>query len=108
MPETTTLRFEVDERRAARVPTHMLAELRCDRASAEQVIITDMTNFGCRVTVARLVTIGTFVTIAIPDFVEIPGWVAWSTDTALGVDFSHPLPDAVRVHVVALGFVKAA
>jgi hypothetical protein len=49
------------------------------------------------------VTVGTFVTLAIPTFVEMFGWVAWSTDHALGISFSHALPPAVLDHVVGLG-----
>lgn len=97
-----------DERRATRMPTRLRAGLRCDKAPTQQVVVTDMTNFGCRIEAIRKITVGTFVTVAIPEFVDIFGWVAWSTDTALGVDFSHPLPDAVRTHVVALGFGKVA
>lgn len=108
MPPAVTPPALVDERRAVRVPTELVAGLRWGEALPENVIVTDMTNFGCRIATICGVSIGTFVTVAIPEFVEIPGWVAWSTDTAMGVDFSHPLPDAVRAHVVALGFGKAA
>jgi hypothetical protein len=105
MAQATAQTLDVDERRAVRVATRLPAGLRCDKAPTQQVIVTDMTNNGCRITIDRRVTVGTFVTVTVPDFIEISGWVAWSSQTALGVDFSHPLPDAVRAHVVALGLL---
>lgn len=62
-----------------------------------------MTRSGCRVLIQRRVSVGTFVTLVIPTFVEVFGWVAWSNDHALGIDFSHTLPSAVLAHVVELG-----
>lgn len=94
---------EADERREPRVSLRRRAVLKCDRTPTQQVIATDITRIGCRVVIQRRVSVGTFVTLFIPDFVEVFGWVAWSDDHALGIDFSHILPPAILVHIVSLG-----
>jgi hypothetical protein len=30
----------------------------------------------------------------------VPGWVAWSSPEAIGIDFSHPLPNRVLECVI--------
>ena len=95
-----------DERAERRVSLRLCAVLKCDKTPLQQVIATDMTRTGCRAIIQRRVSVGTFVTLAIPTFVEVSGWVAWSTDHALGINFSHALPPAVLAHVVKLGPVK--
>ena len=96
----------LDERAEKRVSLRLRAVLRCDKTPTQQVIATDITRTGCRAIIQRRVTVGTFVTLAIPTFVEMFGWVAWSTDHALGISFSHALPPAVLDHVVGLGPVR--
>lgn len=92
-----------DERAERRVSLRLRAVLKCDRTPIQEVIATDFTRTGCRAVIQRHVSVGTFVTLAIPTFVEVFGWVAWSTDHALGINFSHALPPAVLAHVVRLG-----
>ena len=93
----------LDERAAPRVGLRLRAVLKCDKTPTQQVIATDITRTGCRAAIQRRVSVGTFVTLAIPEFVEVFGWVAWSNDYALGINFSHTLPPAVLAHVVSLG-----
>ena len=93
----------LDERRDSRVSVRLSAILKCDRTPTQRVIATDITRSGCRVIIQRRVSVGTFVTLAIPSYVDIFGWVIWSDDRALGIDFSHALPPAVLAHIVRLG-----
>lgn len=95
----------LDERAERRVSLRLRAVLKCDKTPTQQVIATDFTRTGCRAVIQRRVSVGTFVTLAIPTFVEVFGWVAWSTDHALGINFSHNLPPPVLAHVVGLGSV---
>lgn len=82
---------------------HLSATLSCEKTPLQQVIATDITRLGCRVTLQQNISVGTFVTLAIPAFVELFGWVAWSGPHVAGIDFSHPLPPAVLEHVIRLG-----
>ena len=93
----------LDERKAARVPLRLTAVLRCDRHPTQQVSVIDLTRFGCQIVTHRRVTAGTFVTLDIPDYVDLFGWVAWTHDCKLEVDFAHPLPPAVMDHITRLG-----
>lgn len=93
----------LDERVALRAPIRLMATLKSDKIPLWPVEVTDVTQLGCRIAVPERVSVGTFVTLAIPTFVDLVGWVAWSTNTALGIDFSHPLPSGVLEHVVKLG-----
>lgn len=95
--------LDINERTQPRVSLRLIAVLKCDKTPIQQVIATDITRSGCRVLIHQRVSVGTFVTLAIPTFVEMFGWVAWSNDHALGIDFSHTLPPAVLAHVVGLG-----
>jgi hypothetical protein len=93
----------LDERTEPRLSLRLRAVLKCDKTPAQQVIATDITRTGCRSMIQRRVSVGTFVTLEIPDFVEVFGWVAWGNDYAVGIDFSHALPPAVLAHIVGLG-----
>lgn len=90
----------LDERKLPRSPVQLRATLRCDKTPEWSVEVTDMTELGCRVAVPERLSVGTFVTLSIPTFVDVVGWVVWTTDAALGIDFSHPLPRGVLEHVV--------
>jgi hypothetical protein len=94
---------DLDERKVHRLPVRLPATLKCDKTPDWQVEVADFTQLGCRVAVPQRVSVGTFVTLTIPMFVDLVGWVAWTTDDALGIDFSHPLPSDVLAHVVQLG-----
>lgn len=71
-----------------------------DKFGTQPVRITDCTALGCRIKTPLTVTVGTFVHVAIPNFAEVPGWVAWSSSEAIGVDFSHPLPNRVLEYII--------
>lgn len=105
-PNSFNAAFDVpgsDGRRDSRVTVRLSAVLKCDRTPTQQVIATDITRSGCRVIIQRRVSVGTFVTLAIPSYVDVFGWIAWSDDRVLGIDFSHALPPAVLAHIVRLG-----
>ena len=89
-----------DERKAVRIPVNWAATVAADKFGIEAVRITDCTRLGCRIETRLAVSIGTFVHVAIPQFAEVPGWVAWSSPEAIGVDFSHPLPNRVLEFIV--------
>jgi hypothetical protein len=36
----------------------------------------------------------------VPKFTNVQGWVAWSSPTAIGVDFAHPLPSRVLEYII--------
>jgi hypothetical protein len=89
-----------DERQAVRIPVAWDATLAADKFGQEEVRISDCTPLGCRIETRLAVTVGTFVHVAIPRFAEVPGWVAWSSPDAIGIDFSHPLPKRVLDHII--------
>ena len=92
-----------DERKAARVPLRLAVVMKCDKHPTQQVTLTDLTRFGCQVATHRRVTVGTFVTLDIPGYVDVFGWVAWTHGSKLGIDFAHALPPGVMAHIASLG-----
>jgi hypothetical protein len=89
-----------DERKAVRIPVDWSATVAADKFGTEAVRISDCTRLGCRIETRLAVTIGTFVHVAIPNFADVPGWVAWSSSEAIGIDFSHPLPNRVLEYII--------
>lgn len=89
-----------DERKAVRTTVDWAATIAADKFGSEAVRITDCTELGCRIETRLAVTIGTFVNVAISNFADVPGWVAWSSPEAIGVDFSHPLPAHVLEYII--------
>jgi hypothetical protein len=89
-----------DERRAVRIPVDWTATVAADTSETQAVRITDCTQLGCRIETRLKVAVGTFVQVAIPLFADVPGWVAWSTPEAIGIDFSHPLPNRVLEYLI--------
>lgn len=90
----------LEERKAVRIPVDWAATVAADKFGSETVRITDCTQLGCRIETSLAVTTGTFVHVAIPNFADVPGWVAWSSPEAFGVDFSHPLPNRVLEYII--------
>jgi len=84
-----------DERQLVRIPVAWNATISADKFDEQLVCISDCTARGCRVETRLAVTVGTFVHLTIPRFATVPGWVAWSSPEAIGIDFSHPLPNRV-------------
>lgn len=62
--------------------------------------IADITHLGCRIQADDLPSVGTYVTVVIPQFAGVAGWVAWRKNGEAGLDFGHPLPDAVLDEVL--------
>jgi hypothetical protein len=91
-----------DERKAVRIPVNWPATVTADKFDTQAVRISDCTKLGCRIETPLAVTVGTFVHVAIPNFADVPGWVAWSSPEAIGVDFGHPLPDRVLEYIIDL------
>lgn len=98
-PDYPSWRAE-DERKAVRIPVNWAATVAADKFETQAVRITDCTRLGCRIETRLAVSIGTFVHVAIPNFADVPGWVVWSSPEAIGVDFSHPLPNRVLEYVI--------
>jgi len=89
-----------DERRAVRILVAWTATLSADHFSEQAVRISNCTARGCRIETPLALPVGTFVSVTIPEFTAVPGWVAWSSSEAIGIDFSHPLPSRVLAYVV--------
>ena len=62
--------------------------------------ILDFTHLGCRFRSEEAPSMGSHVSVIVPGFAEVAGWIAWRPDGQAGVDFAHPLPDAVLQEVV--------
>jgi hypothetical protein len=90
-----------EERTADRVAVSWPASISSRKVAAEPCRIVDITHLGCRVQWASAITVGAQVTIAVADFAELAGWVAWHKGNEIGVDFSHPLPAQVLEGMIA-------
>jgi hypothetical protein len=89
-----------EQRHAVRIVVDWEASVGAEKFGTRPVIITDCTNRGCRIETDLAVTVGTFIHIAVPQFTDVTGWVAWSSADAMGVDFSHPLPSRVLEYII--------
>lgn len=89
-----------DERKEVRIPVDWAGTVAADKFGTETVRVTDCTRLGCRIETRLAVTIGTFVHVAIPNFADVPGWVAWSSPDAIGIDFSHAIPNRVLEYII--------
>jgi hypothetical protein len=89
-----------EQRQAVRIVVDWAASVAADKFGSKTVRITDCTNRGCRIETDLAVTVGTFVNVIIPQFTDVPGWVAWSSPDAMGIDFSHPLPRRVLEYII--------
>jgi hypothetical protein len=96
----TTAWLEKERRQAVRIIVNWSASLTVDELGAKRVRITDCTSRGCRIETDLAAAVGTFVYIALPLYTEVPGWVAWSSSDALGIDFSQPLPSRVLEYII--------
>jgi len=89
------------ERQAERLTVKWEATVACMKFDPEPCAVLDITHLGCRLQLSRDVTVGTYITVRVPDFANIEGWVAWSKAQQIGVDFSHPLPAAIVSEIMA-------
>lgn len=60
----------------------------------------DITHLGCRIRIERAPSIGTHVSIVIPAFADVAGWIVWKADGEAGIDFAHPLPADVLAEII--------
>lgn len=90
-----------EERKAGRIAVKWNATL-VSATSGEEAgcQMRDITHLGCRIRMANAPSMGTHVTIAIPAFTSVAGWIVWQADGEVGVDFAHPLPDDVLTEVI--------
>lgn len=100
--------LDLESRKAERVRIGLAAELFGNRTERTSVRVLDLTSLGCRVAAAPSVSVGAFVTVAIPYFTDISAWVAWSKKDELGLDFANPLPSRVVEHVIGLSARQSA
>jgi hypothetical protein len=89
-----------EQRAAVRIVVDWEASVSAAKSGTCAVKVTDCTVRGCRIETNLSVTVGTFVRIAIPNFTDIQGWVAWSSPAAIGIDFAHPLPSKVLEYLI--------
>jgi hypothetical protein len=96
-----------EERKALRRPLNLSAELMAVHLDATPVQVADVSRFGCRVCVSQKISIGSFVTVHVPEFTSFNGWVAWSRPGGMGLDWAHPLPQQVVDQLVERSSIPA-
>ena len=92
-----------DERKAFRILAQLSAELKGERLDPTPVALTDISELGCQIASLQKISVGSFVTLTVPNTTSFTGWVAWKGEGAYGIDFAHPLLPAVVAPVVELG-----
>jgi len=92
--------LEKEQRETVRIIVNWSASLTVDELATRKVRITDCTSRGCRIETDLAVAVGTFVYVVLPLFEDVPGWVAWSSSDAIGIDFSHPLQSKVLEYII--------
>jgi hypothetical protein len=84
-----------DERQADRLAVVWPATIASMKFDPEACSISDITHRGCRILLGHHITVGTYVTIDMPQLTKLEGWIAWNRGHEVGVEFSHPLPKDV-------------
>jgi hypothetical protein len=103
LPPRASSVADVGEGSRPRTSVRRCAVLKCDKTPSQQVIATEFTRAGCRVIIRRRVSVGTHVTLALPNLVEAHGSVAWSIDHTLGIDFRYALEPSVLAQIAGSG-----
>lgn len=62
--------------------------------------VRDLTPSGCGLVTDHRIAIGSFVDVVFDQRIRTAGWVTWSRDGALGVDFDYPLVPAAFEHIL--------
>ena len=95
--ESTSLSWS-EKRRSGRHEVKMVVRLSYADIAVGAGVMTDISEYGCRIEAVFRMTTGRLVSVQVADFV-IVGWVAWSTHEAFGIDFSNPLRLEVVQHI---------
>lgn len=89
------------ERKAERIPVlwdaTLISAMSGDTLPCHML---DITHRGCRIRMTRVPSVGTHITIIVPAFTNVAGWIAWKARDEAGIDFAHPLPPAVLSEVI--------
>ncbi|WP_416221845.1 PilZ domain-containing protein [Sphingomonas sp. S1-29] len=83
-----------DKRRFAR--RKVLRRVRIATLTRHQIAATvrDLSPVGCGLVTNERVAVGSFVEVVFDERIRPAGWVTWSRNGALGVDFDYPLVPA--------------
>lgn len=92
-----------EERKADRAAVSWQGTISSIKFDAEACLVQDITHLGCRIMLAHAVSVGTYVSIEIPQIASLEGWVAWNRGCEIGIDFSHPLPAEVLNEIIRRG-----
>ncbi len=87
-----------EKRRSGRHEVRAAVRISYAEIAAGSGVMTDISEYGCRIEARSRMTTGRLVSLEVGDFTVV-GWVAWSTQEAFGVDFSNPLRLEVVHHI---------
>jgi len=89
-----------DDRKADRRRLELAVTIQSTNLPPEPARMTDLSPLGCGIATTARLHVGSYLTVLIPGFTTVEGWVAWRKPDCLGLDFSHQLPAKVVDHVV--------
>ena len=81
----------VEDRAAKRCRLVGRTALTTWKTGALAVLLKDLTELGCRLSLAERITVGSNVKIALTSSIEVTGWVVWSINGHIGVEFASPM-----------------
>jgi PilZ domain-containing protein len=85
----------VERRCCARVPLDADVAFRKPREAHYAIKMHDLTAQGCRVACPERLDKGDLVWVQLPSLESQPAWVRWSQKAQSGVEFDHPMHEAV-------------
>ncbi len=89
-----------EKRREQRFDVDVDARVRNGTGTARQVVVSDLSRRGCRITSPRRrFGEGSFITITIADVGFLDARVKWRAGDVHGILFEHPLHQAVLEHI---------
>ena len=83
------------ERKSSRIEVHLGVGLRKSGYHKSSADLLDISPHGCRVELPERVSIGETVWITLPGLESTESRVAWTQDWIAGLQFVHPLHQAV-------------
>ena len=106
MTNATDHLASMDERQAPRRPILRVVMMRGPTVPECRARAADISEGGCRISVPTNIAVGSFVEVEFEHSITGQGWVAWSKNGVIGVNFTvsmSPAAIAILTNALAVG-----
>jgi hypothetical protein len=89
----------VNRRRRSRSPVRVMADFRKPGRTPFRVVVTDLSETGCRCDTTSRINIGDKVWISIEGFAAVEAYVRWADHRGFGAEWLQPMHVSVFDHI---------